>query len=307
MQKFIIDTDIGDDIDDALAISLAAKLNTDIIGITTAYKNTQLRAKMANKLLSLLKLKDVPVYAGHGNSLTFKNPINEMICQYTEDLEQDVYNSLNPEEGADGESAIDFIIEMTEKYGKDLTIIALAPLMNIAKAIIKAPETMKKVGKIVLMGGTFYEQFLEWNILCDPEAAKTVLEFDVPVYCVGTDVTEQCELTPEEIEMATQGGEDPLTIYLAEIVKKWIVFSKRNPILHDPLAVAVAVTGKYVEFEKRMIRVELEGKHTRGMTVNMDHVNRFAVPFPEGKRIFVGKSVEAEAFKEEFFEKVFKK
>ena len=63
MEKFIIDTDIGDDIDDALAISLAFRLDADVIGITTAFKNTQLRAKQANKLLSLLGIQNVPVYA----------------------------------------------------------------------------------------------------------------------------------------------------------------------------------------------------------------------------------------------------
>lgn len=306
MEKFLIDTDIGDDIDDALAISLAFGLKADVVGITTAFKNTQLRAKMANKLLSLLGREDVPVYAGYGDSLAVENDNEQMICQYTPDLEFKCYKPENSDEGACGESAIDFMIEMAEKYGKDLTVIGLAPLMNIAKAIKKAPESMKKVGRIVLMAGSFYEQFVEWNILCDPEAAKIVLDFDVPVYCVGTDVTLPCEVSAEECQLMIRGGDDKLRQYLSVIVEKWVSYSGRNPILHDPLAVYVAVTGNCVEFEERMVGVELEGEYSRGLTLNLDNINRHLPKLPKGRRIFVGKNVDAKRFKRDFFAIVFK-
>ena len=66
IRKFIIDTDIGDDIDDAFAIYLAMKLKVDLIGITTVFKNTLERSKMAKKLLNLLGrgYDNVPVYTG---------------------------------------------------------------------------------------------------------------------------------------------------------------------------------------------------------------------------------------------------
>ena len=305
MEKFIIDTDIGDDIDDALAISLAFKLDADVIGITTAFKNTQLRGKQTKKLLSLLGREDVPVYAGYGDSIKIKNDNEQMICQYTPDLESKCYEPKNFNEGAEGESAIDFIIEMAEKYGKDLTIIGLAPLMNIARAIKKAPNSMKKVGRIVLMAGAFYEQFIEWNILCDPEAAKIVMDFDVPLYCCGTDVTIPCMVTPQEYNMMVQGGDDPLVQYLSVIVEKWASRSGRVPILYDPLAVYYAVTGDYVEFEKKMIAVELKGEYSRGLTLDLDNFNRHLPKLPKGRRIYVGKNVDAESFKKEFFEHVF--
>lgn len=304
MAKYIIDTDIGDDIDDALAVSVAFGLNADVIGITTAFKNTQLRAKQANKLLSLLGRQDVPVYAGYGDSIKMKNDNNQMICQYTPDLEMKCYQPINANEGTEGESAIDFMIAMAEKYGDELTIIGLAPMMNIARAIQKAPDSMKKVGRIVLMAGAFYEQFVEWNILCDVEAAKIVLDFDVPVYCVGTDVTLPCMVTEEEYQKMIAGG-DALRDYLAVLVEKWVECSGRIPILHDPLAVYVAVTGNFVEFEKKMIGVELEGQYSRGMTLDLDNINRHEPKLPEGRRIYVGKTVDKIAFKNEFFHIVF--
>lgn len=307
MEKFIIDTDIGDDIDDALAISLAFRLDADVIGITTAFKNTQLRARQANKLLSLLERQDVPVYAGYGDSIKIKNDNEHRICQYTPDLEMKCYEPINSKEGCEGESAIDFMIEMAEKYGKELTIIGLAPLMNIARAIQKAPDAMKKVGRIVLMAGAFYEQFVEWNILCDPEAAKIVLDFDVPVYCCGTDVTIPCMVTPEEYHLMVQEDSDPLVQYLSVIVRKWAKTSGRVPILYDPLAVYYAVTGNSVEFEKKMIGVELEGIYGRGLTLDLDNFNRHLPKLPKGRRIHVGKRVDAEGFKKEFFRMVFER
>lgn len=303
--KLLIDTDIGDDIDDALAIVLAFRLGADVAGITTAYKNTRLRARQVKKLLSLLGVSEVPVYAGCGDSLCGSNPADEVFCQYTPDLSLPEYAPDNGEEWANGESAVDFIIGSARKYGKDLTILGIAPLMNIARAIRKAPDAMRGVGRIVLMAGAFFEQFIEWNVLCDPEAAKTVLDFDVPVYCVGTDVTMPCGVTRDEYRLMTEGAGSELSRYLARIVEKWADFSRRLPVLHDPLAAYFAVTGKCVEFERHRIEVELGGSCCRGMTLNLDNVNRHAPNPQEGRRVSVGRHVNAEAFKRVFFDLVF--
>ncbi len=305
VEKFLIDTDIGDDIDDALAIALAIGLKAEIVGITTAFLNTQLRARQARKLLSLLGAEGMPVYAGYGDSLEMKNDTARMICQYTPDLMEERFCPANPGEGAKGEAAVDFMIEMAGTYGKELTIVGLAPMMNIARAILKAPEEMKKVGRIVLMAGSFFEQFIEWNVLCDPEAARVVLGFDVPVYCVGTDVTLPCLVTEEEYRRMVSGGDTPLGEYLSLLVEKWVSVSGRLPILHDPLAVYAAVTGKGVEFERRLVGVELGGAYCRGLTLDLDNVSRHEPEPRPGKRIFVGKHVEEKVFKEDFFRIVF--
>ncbi len=305
MKKILIDTDIGDDIDDALAITLAFGLKAEVVGITTAFLNTQLRARQANKLLELLGAHDVPVYAGCGDSLEKKNDTERMICQYTPDLVDARFLPENPGEGAEGQAAVDFIIEMADQYKEELTIVGLAPMTNIARAIRKAPESMKKVGRIVLMAGSFFEQFIEWNVLCDPEAAKVVLGFDVPVYCLGTDVTVPCTVTEEEYQRMIAGGSTPLAEYLSDVVKKWVSCSGRIPILHDPLAVYAAVAGKYIEYEEHTIDVELGGTYCRGLTLNLDNVYRYEADQLQKRRIFVGKNVDAAAFKQDFFKIVF--
>ena len=65
--KVIFDTDIGDDIDDALALALVLELpQIELLGVTTVFLNTDERARIARKMLKLWG-RDVPVYAGIRN------------------------------------------------------------------------------------------------------------------------------------------------------------------------------------------------------------------------------------------------
>ena len=81
--KVIIDTDIGDDIDDAFALLFAMKLNYDIIGITTVFQNTAERARMTKKLLSVYGkgYENVPVYAGYGTPLADEERKYPHLCR----------------------------------------------------------------------------------------------------------------------------------------------------------------------------------------------------------------------------------
>ncbi|MDE1234502.1 nucleoside hydrolase [Vibrio aestuarianus] len=80
MRNIIIDTDIGDDADDILALALALKSSElNIVGVTTVFKNTQLRAKMAKHVLALAERQDIPVFAGHPHSILGENDCTEVI------------------------------------------------------------------------------------------------------------------------------------------------------------------------------------------------------------------------------------
>jgi len=64
-EKVIIDTDIGDDIDDAFAVALALKSpELQILGITTTFGDTETRAKLLDRLLGEAGRSDIPVAAG---------------------------------------------------------------------------------------------------------------------------------------------------------------------------------------------------------------------------------------------------
>ena len=144
-KKVIIDTDIGDDIDDLFTLYLAASLKEiELIGVTTVYGNTNLRARQVNKFLSLSNLKDVKVYAGCGKQLKSLHPlpINRVFCQYGQELDDESLKPINEDENCEGTSAVDYLIESAKKYKEELTIVCIGPLTNLAKAIIKNKNAM---------------------------------------------------------------------------------------------------------------------------------------------------------------------
>jgi purine nucleosidase/pyrimidine-specific ribonucleoside hydrolase len=260
-RKIIIDTDIGDDIDDALAISLALQSpEIDLIGITTVYKNTLLRAKIARRLLKAFNRDDVPVTAGLGKPLINSVDINSIPCQYSEEMECE-----KPSCGGD---AVDFIIEKLEASEGDITLVPIGPLTNIAAILIKKPDIKDKIKSIVLMGGAYFLHANEWNILCDPEAARIVFDSGVKITAVGLDVTLKCILGENDIQRIKNYGR-PHTDLLYKLIRLW---NGNILYLHDPLAVAVCIDESLVKQEKAKIHVETRGEYSRGTTFNAtDH------------------------------------
>lgn len=254
--KVILDTDIGDDIDDAFALSVAYNSpKIDLIGVTTVFKNTLLRAKQIAKFFDIVGEKNIPVYKGVGAPLKdeviffekdISNNIDETVpCQYSSDY--DIYKI--PEK-----SAVEYLIEQSKVYENELVICPIGPLTNIAQAIKKDPGFAKRVNKIVLMGGWFEEESPEWNILCDPEAAEIVFSSGACIYAVGLDVTLKCELDEQILEELTdlKGEEGKL---LSTWYKRWSeYFLFPKSVLHDPLAV-VSIIEDVLKFEEVMVLV----------------------------------------------------
>ncbi len=270
--KFIFDTDIGDDIDDSLAIDLALRLGFDIIGVTTVYRNTVMRARIAKRQLALFGRADIPVYAGYGNTLAGGEDETMKLCQYTPEIDA-------PEYAPDGtgEIAVDFLIESAKKYGDDLTIIAIGPLTNLACAIQKDPEALRGVHRILTMSGDFVHQYSEWNILCDVEAAQVVYEAELPMICFGHEITRRTTVTQEmQNALFTLSG-TPYREYLAELVRLW--YKSKTPnylvVLHDVLTAYYAVAPEFFKTVKTLVKVETKGEATRGMTVNLSVMDHF--------------------------------
>ena len=283
----IIDTDIGDDIDDAFAIALAAAMpEINLVGITTVFCNTVKRAQQVKELLSACG-KDIPVFAGEGKPyMKPYHPVGEYSdedimkgtpCQWSED-----YAKYKIEDGA-----VDFLIEQAEKYGKKLTIVPIGPLTNIARAIEKAPQSMKKISKIVLMGGYFSKTDPEWNILVDPKAAEIVFNSGIELYVVGLDVTLQCTLKEDllkDFRNSSKAVNKVLTLWLDRWFKR---YGLGKSVMHDPLAIA-SLNGDVCVFEKKFVKVLLEGK--RGTTLVSDKKEEGFSP------VFVAVSVNSEKF-----------
>ena len=301
--KLIIDTDIGDEIDDALAIYYAMRREYDIIGITCVYKNTEERARITKRLLSLYGkgYESVPVFAGHGTPIAEEKTEHPHTCHYHEGLNAPEYA---PDGGED--AAVDFIIDSCEKYGKNLAIVAIGPFTNIARAIEKSPESLNKAARVAIMGGAYYRQYTDWNVMCDVEAADVMFSSLSNLECVGADVTHRLPLTREQHEVTLNCQSDGAAIEIGELIRLWsIVNPDRYPTLHDPLAVEYAVNTDVCDTERARVKVITDG-FARGLTLNVDGYNKdYMNPVYAENRVnevVVAKDIDAKAFTEKFLE-----
>ena len=266
MNKYILDTDIGDDIDDAFALDLALKLGIDLVCVTTVFRNTVQRAAIAKKLLSLHG-RDIPVYAGMGETLDGENE-KFPLCQWTDDLTAYMPTNSSPEE------AVDAILEAARTYGKDLRILAIGPLTNVALALRKDREAMLATGGIVMMGGDYVNHYSEWNIRCDLTAAKEVFDSGIKIVAFGHEVTSLAKLSEEEQDYAFSMHQDAAHAYLAELSRLWV---KSKPprwriVLHDAMVVRFVAEPQFCKLQSARVAVETAGTYTYGMTVNLTKI-----------------------------------
>ncbi len=283
--KFVIDTDIGDDIDDAFALDFALKRNLDLVCVTTVFRNTLERAQIVKKMLSLYG-RDLPVYAGYGDSLSGGVPTDGRICQWTEDLENYTPDSADPEE------AVDAILHAARRYGKELVILAIGPLTNLARAIEKDPAAMEGIGGIVLMGGDFVNHYAEWNIRCDVPAAERVFSSRVPITAFGHEITSKTRLNPREQHYVMNMKQDPYHAYLSELSRLWCASKPEGwlIVLHDVMVARYASEPSYCSFRSAPVAVETEGSFTAGMTVDLSLMGDYH--YGEGKSVNIAEKVD---------------
>lgn len=268
MIKVILDTDIGDDIDDAVALALAMKIREiELCGVVTTYRNSRMRAKIAMALLDGWDRKDIPVYCGLDDPI--KEPYHNFKFEEFDENGKPIIGHYEeymrdyiPAEG----SGIEYIAEQAKKYPHEIVLVAIGPLTDVAEFVQKYPQEFSLLKEIVIMGGRFDSSVAEWNIKCDPEAAKIVFESGASIRLVPLDVTLQCVLSEEELERfrsAQSGGNRRL----GKMISVWMknIKYKSNPILHDPLALASTIFD-FCGFEPKKIRIGTEGAE-RGVTI----------------------------------------
>ena len=269
-----IDTDIGDDIDDILTISWALKKKTEFAGISTVYRQAHERMRIVKELLNGANA-NVPLYEGYSSVLS-DNALTVGKLNYTSDAEF---------QGNDPEKAIDAIIDAVKKYD-DLIILAIGAQTNVAKACLKDPATMKGA-KLVIMGGAFYVHAAEWNIVCDPKAAKIVSETVDDITYVPWDVTRYICIGEENYKKILSIEERSARGVLAGFVKQWSTKNKYIPLLHDPAAYYYCLRPDLYNVIDFSVNVIDEGELT-GMSLNM---NEFTLRINREKKYPVHKLV----------------
>ena len=303
MQKIILDTDIGDDIDDALAISFAlACKELELVGVTTVLRDVDKRAKIARNLLDVAGRKDIPVYKGIGTPLVHKVDMFHVPPQWWPEMEACEYNK--------DMDAIDFMAEAICQNPGQITLVPIGPLTNIAVLLLKHRELKSKIKGINLMGGAFYNFYInkysDYNIEKDPEAAKYVFDSGVPVKAIGIDVTMHCMLRQKYFD-GFENSEDPHIMFLMKLINAWrAAVPWKYPCLHDPLAVFSVFDDELIQYEEKYVDVECHGEFTLCMTVPHNR-NRYKglEGYHEKTTALVAKSVRTKEFVDLFAKRVF--
>lgn len=257
-KRVVIDTDIGDDVDDALAIAMAIKSRKlQVAGITTMGKYASNRAVLAQKVLEVCDAAFIPVYAG----------IETPIVKHMEENEDELpclCGMLDSDYVKSEMHAVNFLVQTLQEH-PDTTILALGPLMNLAAAALIAPEVMKGTN-IVIMGGAFESHYQEWNIYSDPEAAAIVLRSGANIKMVGLDVTTKCILEESDLKRLRESpGED--TRYLSSLIETYRHITGNGIMLHDPLVIGEMLDSELLRYSAVRAEVELRGEFTRGSLI----------------------------------------
>lgn len=232
-EKIIIDTDIGDDIDDAFAVALAlGSPELQILGISTTFGDTETRAKLIDRLLGEVGRSDIPVAIG--NSTTSAGTFTQR--RYAEGGH--FARKTHPR-------AIDFILGQIRRNPGEITLVAIGPLVNVGALIDADAQTFRKLRRVVLMGGSVERGYgdlgyskphgpdAEWNIRNDIPSAQKLFASGVPIVMMPLDST---QLKLDEVKRAAifQAG-TPITDALTLLYHEW---GQDTPTLFDPMTIA---------------------------------------------------------------------
>jgi purine nucleosidase len=240
VQKIILDSDIGDDIDDAFALALAeTSPKLQLLGVTTAWGNTALRAQLTTRFLKETGHPEIPVYAG---------PATHANATFT----QAKWAEAGPKPPGGWPDAVDFILDTIRKNPGQITLISIAPLTNVGAAIERDPATFRKLRRVVIMGGSLRRGYgdlgyvadhgpqPEYNIMMDIPAAQKLFTSGVPLYVMPLDST---QLKLDEVLRSLLFSQDTrVTNALVSLYEEWTKSTENpTPTLFDAMAVAATI------------------------------------------------------------------
>jgi purine nucleosidase len=251
MYKIIVDTDIGSDIDDVMALSyLLSHKEYEILGITTVTGDPVGRARIASALVKHAG-KSIPIYPGSAAPLHIKQiqteaPQVEGIKRW--DHQKDFIENRE----------LDFLHNIITSNPGEVIILSIGPLTNIAGLFRKYPDIHHQIKGFYSMSGRFgvgenFSDVLEWNVMLDPEAAKIVYGTPIDTHiCVGSNITRQMRM--ESIDVKNHFDTDQFKI-IYDLCRIW--FEKREFMtFHDPLTTAVIDNPQLCRYQKGLIEVD---------------------------------------------------
>ncbi len=283
----LLDVDTG--IDDALALLYtAASPDAELVGVTAVHGNVALEDTERNTraVLELAGRPDVGVHAGRGAPLLRALDISPE----THGPHGLGHASLPPPaRPLSGRFGPDVIIDAARARPGEVTLVTLGPLTNLAVAVLAEPRLPRLLRRWVAMAGAFRvpgntTPVSEWNVHCDPEAARIALGAwqasvdlvpDTPrAVIMGLDVTERARLLPGRLDalLRTCGEGSPVGAFLRDALRFYFEFHERydgfrGAFVHDPFVVAAALDPSLVRTEAASVDVDAGGGPGDGQTI----------------------------------------
>jgi len=261
MEKILLDTDIGSDIDDAVCLAwLLARKDCDLLGVTTVSGEPEKRAMLASSLCRQAG-KEVPVFPGVEAPLLV--PQRQPAAPQSEALKK-----WDHSKKFDSGRAIGFMADTVRRHPGEVTLLSIGPMTNIALLFSEHPDVPGLLKRFVAMAGVFTTDTpkcgrTEWNVMCDPHAAAIVYSRGAAVHrSIGLDVTLRVRMKADEVRKKFS---HPLLQPVLDMAGVWFG-SSGEIIFHDPLAAVTIFDDRVCSFTRGSVEVGLTEGQALAMT-----------------------------------------
>ncbi|MCU0550009.1 MAG: nucleoside hydrolase [Leptolyngbya sp. Prado105] len=281
--KIILDTDPGGD--DIFAFfwlqSLLRRGFAELVAVTTAAGNVSARKTFssASQILSLGKLAQVEI----GRGVAVPNPPEDAAHIHGNDGMGNL-SALLPTPVHDFETARDsdeILIDRLNSMPGEITIVAIAPLTNLASAELKHPGILQKAKEIIIMGGAFHcpgniTSHAEFNLWFNPLAAEIVLNSRDDLVITSLDITQDLVFTRKmALQIYDANSESQIAQFLLKLCEFMIgtALQYRETqgiegfLVHDAATLGYLFYPETMLWQRSSVQIETQGKWTRGQTL----------------------------------------
>lgn len=256
MTKVLLDTDIGTDVDDAVALAyLLSHSECELLGITTVTGEPEKRASLASVLCQAAG-RDIPIYPGAGRPMHGEQ--RQPIAQQASVLARWPHQTDFP-----SGQAVEFLADTIRSHPGEVMLLTIGPLTNAGQLFSQHPDVAGLLAGLVMMGGNFDETGpeagrIEWNVAGDLLASEITYAARVPLHrSLGLNVTQRVMMSAEDVRMKFTAAWLRPVLDMAEV---W--FSGFYPFItfHDPLAAATLFKPDLCSYEQGTVRVDKTDK-----------------------------------------------
>jgi purine nucleosidase len=252
MTKILLDTDIGTDVDDAVALAyLLSHRDCELLGITTVTGEAVKRASLASVLCKAAG-REIPIYPGAEHPMQGEQ--RQPIAQQADVLPSWPHKSQFPMN-----QAVDFLANTIRSYPGDVTLLTVGPLTNAGLLFSQYPDVAELLAGLVMMGGNFDEagpeaQPVEWNVAGDPLASEITYKAPVRLHrSLGLNVTQHVMMSADEVREQFSA---PLLRPVLDMAEIWFAQFYPSITFHDPLAAATIFENDLCTYQHGTVTVD---------------------------------------------------